>query len=101
MDDCPDCRIASRVDRGVELLDARLGYSWRERVDLTRLDMADPEKCILGQLKGGYSRVLDEWGISSVDSTDGAYYGFDVDNNYYDESYEELAYAWRRHIREV
>lgn len=41
--------VAERVARGVALLDEKVP-GWHDRIDLSRLDMWDEARCILGQL---------------------------------------------------
>lgn len=38
-----------RVYKGAELLD-KLVHNWRSKIDLGRLEMSKPSRCILGQL---------------------------------------------------
>ncbi len=50
------------VGRGIELLDRHGPEGWRQLLDLERLDLSQPEDCVLGQLYGGYyagCRALD------------------------------------------
>ena len=47
----------SAVKRGVKALDkGRPG--WEKEIDLTRLDLSEPNVCMLGQLYGNYTRGL-------------------------------------------
>jgi hypothetical protein len=60
--------------------------------------MADCQKCIVGQLYGGYEEGITELGIWDEDSK----YGFEVPEWGPGEwkKYEELTQAWREILRE-
>jgi hypothetical protein len=50
------------VGRGIELLDRRGPEGWRQLLNPERLDISQPEDCVLGQLYGSYyagCRALD------------------------------------------
>jgi len=47
--------MATRVQRGTELLDLRVP-DWRDMIEWDRLDMQSPLHCILGQIAGRYIR---------------------------------------------
>jgi hypothetical protein len=85
------------IKRGMELLDStRPG--WRNKIDLTLLDMNDSDFCIIGQLTGNYydhyqdilGPVLHEY--ESVDQAAAAY-GFQLD--WIGRNYIELTEDWR------
>jgi len=61
--------MATRVQRGTELLDLRV-QGWRDMIEWDRLDMQSPLHCILGQITGRYVR-----GEHSL-QIDGQPYGF-------------------------
>lgn len=46
------------VARGVEWLDAQ-DADWREKIDVEKLDIANVNWCILGQVFGGYWSAID------------------------------------------
>jgi len=51
------------VTRGVQVLD-RTFPKWWERIDLNVLEIADPCRCLLGQLMGNYAHAVLELGIA-------------------------------------
>jgi hypothetical protein len=96
-----------RVRRGAGLLDEKVGKGWPRRVSLRRLDMAQPCRCILGQLFHdedapieSFSHGIEElqtWG-SAVEAP-GVAHGFDVPAGSGGPGYEQLFNAWRDEIR--
>jgi hypothetical protein len=50
--------ITARVARGAALLDER-EPGWWQRIDLDRLDLRSPCRCVLGQLHGNYYPAAD------------------------------------------
>lgn len=76
--------IKDLVDNGVHLLDEKIP-NWREQIDLTTLDLADFDLCVLGQLAhhadlepfkyGYYNAGLLMLGINE---TEAKRYGFDI-----------------------
>jgi hypothetical protein len=93
------------IRRGAALLD-RTYSSWFQEIDLVRLDLEFPDRCVLGQLGGGransYYRMLQ---ALNVPEDVAEYFGFDVeetdrdDDGLYDESYAVLTRRWRQAIR--
>jgi hypothetical protein len=52
--------LEERVERGIEVLDRHFGDNrWLARVNIDLLDLADPYRCVLGQLFGNYVIGLD------------------------------------------
>ena len=51
--------VQSRVDRGVEKLDADLGPVWVNRIDLDALNLGSSTNCVLGQLFDDYDDGVD------------------------------------------
>lgn len=51
MNEVRKAELVAAVQRGVELLD-RKRPNWRERINLSHLDMSSLHNCVLGQLTG-------------------------------------------------
>lgn len=51
-----------KIKRGVELLNEK-SPGWHSKIDLDRLDMADRDDCVLGQLFGDYFDGLEAIGV--------------------------------------
>jgi len=69
--------LQERVRAGAAWLDG-VDPSWRERIDLGRLQLAECCECILGQLYGNYAGGLDALRESLDDwDTEGSDLGFD------------------------
>jgi hypothetical protein len=101
---------ATRVQRGVALLDGKDSGWWRERehwrtIDLDVLDMGDPSRCVAGQLCGDFSRAVGRWGVSLDDAER---HGFTLTNAELDAMWDgrdrhawvDLGDEWRRVIAE-
>lgn len=91
--------MQDNVRRGMELLDTtRPG--WRDKIDLTILDMNDTQCCIIGQLADDYYKsyeailepVLNEY--RNLEEAAVAY-GFQLDYFTDSPNYKELTEAWR------
>jgi hypothetical protein len=57
------------VDACIEFFDREqkeLPPTWRDLINLDKLDMSDPRKCLLAQLCGNYAAGLDRLRISRV-----------------------------------
>lgn len=78
------------VERGVDLLDERVP-EWRTKIDVFTLRMSEPDRCVLGQLFGGYSEGVAELRLSG--NQDPCRMGFDIYDGY--TSYEYLQTAWK------
>ncbi len=95
--------IQERVCAGILYLNNRLP-GWKEYVSLNRLDMADENYCILGQVSYGipsffplhpYVETRDFLGLAGVDAI---HYGFAVSCDENAEplySYDELTEVWK------
>ncbi len=92
--------IAERVARGVAWLDeTRPG--WAERVDLDRLDLASPCRCVLGQEFGDYFEIV--WSDGAPPDTQA--YGFNAASpasgrQAQSREFDALEAEWRRVIAE-
>jgi len=92
--------IAARVARGAALLDERMP-GWDQRINLDRLDLHSPCRCILGQIfpassrDGGYWDGIKELGLASWGPDPGGAeaYGFTTARNF-----QMLTAEWRRVI---
>src|SRR5437773_866290 len=84
------------VYRGAQLLDERLP-GWEAHVDPKTLDMARCDRCVLGQLAGGYEGAYDDELQALGIGGSGAKYGFAVWGN---GSWDRLTAWWRELLRE-
>jgi len=66
----------ARVIRGAHLL-TQHNPSWGARIDGTMLNMADPTRCILGQLYGHFSTGLSALGLSPQSAMTSGFIPFD------------------------
>lgn len=84
-----DYHRVRRVRRGIDLLDEYGPSGWRDRIDLSTLDLGDPEYCVIGHVFGRYSvaTLAHELGLDD----DGTGFGFETDCG---EAYWELTDAW-------
>lgn len=46
-----------QIENGVKYLNNKF-YGWLEKIDLSILDMVEEDKCIIGQLSGGFNKWL-------------------------------------------
>jgi hypothetical protein len=65
-----------QVARGAEVLDDELGPGWPLLLDLGKLDMANCQACVLGQLMGDYELGLEK--LTACDYYGGSDLGFDI-----------------------
>lgn len=69
-----------RVKAGADLLDREVGVTWRDKIDVSTLNMTSSYSCVLGQLYGHYPTGLDKLSLS--DDVTAYSHGF---NSTYDE----------------
>lgn len=89
------------VSNGAALLDARVP-GWRDRVDVTTLNLGSCEHCTLGQLFGDYDagrRFLELDDVPESNNARAALYGFSLplDDVFYDDRpahWDALRLAW-------
>jgi hypothetical protein len=89
-----------RVERGMALLD-RIAPGWEERIDLRTLDINNGCFCILGQLYGEYTRVINSIAINEGAFNPGTFaqrHGFLTN---FIESGKDLNDAWKVAIRDL
>lgn len=91
-----DMTLEARVERGAALLDREMP-GWWERIDVVRLDVREPCRCIGGQLGSGeygrYSRLMKQlFGDSACAAV--AEHGFAAA----DYDYEEITGLWREAV---
>jgi hypothetical protein len=84
--------IPQRVAAGAALLDRHEPRWWRQ-VDPARLDLADPDLDVLGQLYGQF-----EVGLAVLGEPDPVACGFDLDASDADADYPALIAAWQQAI---
>jgi hypothetical protein len=80
---------AAAVKRGITWLD-RHKPGWRTKVDPSRLNMAYPCECVLGQLCGDFYEAA--W-RNDLSKSDTRYFGFSATPTVH---YPTLTAAWRR-----
>jgi hypothetical protein len=91
-----------RVDAGAELLDEKEPL-WYIDVDPGTLDMSDPDKCVVGQLRPDepYHVTLGSLGIDPY-ASDEVSFGFDLKMGYFSQfghaDFEILNVLWTRAI---
>lgn len=86
------------ITRGVALLNEKCKPEWFWRVDLQKLDMASPCRCVLGQLFCCYKCGRIDLGIHEADEME---YGFHEGYSRIAGAsiyYDDLTYLWRRLI---
>ena len=95
--------INERVTRGAAALD-KANPGWERRVDLSKLDLQDSCRCVLGQLYGHYFDGLMalENGSVPIDMavTPGANLGFNARSGEPPSAYRALDEAWISFIKE-
>lgn len=86
--------VQDRVATGAALLDEQMP-DWVERIDLGRLDVESPCRCVLGQLFGDYA---DGWAVLSdfTSLSQAISHGFEADS----VEYDELTAEWRALIEQ-
>ncbi len=92
--------IAERVARGAGWLDSALP-GWHREIDLNRLILSSPCRCVLGQLWGDYadSPLVDEHGDQA--GVDRGFYAGGEDGRVGPlTEFAELQVEWRRVITE-
>lgn len=89
-----DSTIASRVDRGISVLDKK-DVGWRNHVDCAILNMYSHKDCVLGQIYESY--YLGTLALKLTDG-DAAILGFDAENPEDKKEYENLTNEWKRRI---
>lgn len=96
-----EAKHAARVARGAEGLDRRHpvnGYVWFNKVQLTTLDLGNPFKCVLGQLRGYYFNSLEkEFPRAQIEGRYKAARrnGFDLGNSPLSQTGKERKREWR------
>lgn len=97
-----DPAVYQAVDRGIKLLDRTIP-NWREKIDLTDLDLASSQHCVLGQVEGhsfysGMQLLFKDTyteAPANVQSKLAARYGFDTG---YFATYDELQEVWEERL---
>lgn len=81
--------VKARVDAGVAYLTAHDGPEWVKAVNVAKLELSDPNSCVLGQVDGDYTKGIVKRGIQTSWQL-----GFDIN----DESYALLNRIWKATI---
>lgn len=90
------------VDRGIKLLDQTIP-NWREKINLTDLDLMSASRCVLGQVEGRsfYKGMALLFGDVYIEATSyeqarlAALYGFDVWGLV---DYDDLQEVWEERL---
>jgi hypothetical protein len=90
--------IQERVQRGIELLDAKVP-GWASRINLDNLQLSDCVECVLGQLFGRFSKGADELGLDYCSSKIRDH-GFDAQPSDATGDFQRLQKEWVRRIQE-
>lgn len=95
--------FSTEISRGVDLLDDRVGVGWENRIDLKKLDLFKPSRCVLGQLYGlrtdfgtGYGTVTRLLGIRND-----AEYGFNLGGLNSGFEWRALTRQWKKRIKNL
>lgn len=109
-----DRRVLANVLNGIELLKREFGDDWWMKVDLDRLNLSDPRKCVLGQLysdgpgpsyESGYVVGAQKLDIYGKDGQYGfSYHGMAMLAEELNDPWPMLTAAWKQeiqHLREV
>ena len=96
--------VKNVIDRGIDALNDYWGSaSWVDVVDLYVLDMREPDRCVLGQVFGGFIRGYSALGLDSGKVA--VSYGFESsqhsDDGEYDFTYDDLQTEWMDRLREM
>ena len=67
-----------RINAGAALLDEQVGPGWTSKVDSMTLDMSSSDRCVLGQVFGGFDEGCQSLGIHAPVTM--AAYGFYLTN---------------------
>ncbi len=99
-------KYQKKVANGIRLLDS-IFPPWKKNVDLNKLDMNDPNCCILAQAyKKPYFNALQEIGFkaSRIDGRN-VEHGFDLiyilDQSISKQEFQELTKEWKLQLSEV
>ena len=91
--------LQQRIRCGIAWLDAYGPRSWRSKIaraiKADRLDLADTEHCILGEIYGDYHEGLRRLGLLT-----GAPLGFVFQNHGRPQLYRVLTHEWKRLYRD-
>lgn len=87
-------RLDERIENSIALLD-RHEKDWLDYIMISRLDMQDPRKDILGQIYKEYFSALEKLDITYAQSC--YTYAF----NDLKGRYKELTQAWKEKLREL
>lgn len=83
-----------RAKKGAEFLDGASPY-WHEGIVLRTLDLASPCNCVLGQLRGEYTKGKEYYNLSRHEAEKGGFALLGTDNF---DNYRSLTRAWGRLI---
>ena len=85
----------ARASDGADLLDVHGPDGWRDKIDLSALDMKDVRFCVLGQVYGTYYIGLNDLNLNDDATPD---YGFNLPFPALirEEEWRMLTEAWRQ-----
>lgn len=86
-----DAVVLARVKRGIALLEEQYGEDYADYIDFDTLDLQFTDRCVLGQVYGGYDRGEERLGLTTQSSIE---HGFWAEGDDKDDHWEELTRAW-------
>jgi hypothetical protein len=95
-----DIPLHERVTAGSGLLDEVYGPTWQERIDVNQLSLEHCDRCILGQLEGGYTAGLERLGIVHEEAVARGFdlTGEELSSQHRSELFADLTSRWRVEI---
>lgn len=99
-----DQEVKDRVERGIQLLYAKHGPDWVEKIDLDELQLSSGSACVLGQIyadeASGYEDGYDYASSAVFDDLNMSDFGFTIAGKIYrDDDWEQLQEAWEEALR--
>lgn len=92
--------VKVRIFTGAKLLDVkRRTPRWRADIDLARLNLEDPEHCVLGQLFDHYMAGCCELGIKHRQAVESGFHIWDPHSPEAMAEFDTLTREWRRFLR--
>ncbi len=88
--------IDEAIDRCISLLDDKVP-DWRDKINVDKLEMGCPKKCLLGQIFGEYSIGMKKL-FRKVLWHDIYQYGLDISPGKSTFTFEQLTIAWKQRL---
>ncbi len=87
--------MKARIQAGIAFLNV-MRPNWKKKIDLKKLDLGNPNVCMIGEVCGDYNDGRYELGLSDSQAET---LGFQDNNT--DDDYKTLTRAWKRALREL